>query len=368
MATATATTPTPTSSSTANQQLTDIDQHPTSPPNKMEAILSQATSLFANPHSEKSCKQILRVHLISAQFPPTAETHDAYAVVTVGKQSAKTFVHPMVSQGNDKVINWQEHFMIEHAEKDSKSLILIQVFQSNQELLGEYKMHLGDLPKCKDKKKEKAVEKNNQPGQIPEKWVTAKVNTYALKDKNGNDIGLITLRIRRETKMYGILNFELKEVTLDKLPKSLEADCVKCIVKLTTQVFESPPMKCTSGEGKIINWENCKYQFNIDETNHFSDVFIEVWRENVRGPPTQSCVQHIVNAVSTAAESVLIPGGKQEARSFSENLIGEARMSLFDTQSTFCTPMPLFRPHHKEIGTVTVMAKLTKSKKSKKSK
>jgi len=212
-----------------------------------------------------------------------------------------------------------------------------------KELLGIYQIKLGNVPvpRVKDYEPQRAaVAETNQKDAPPgskdrEDWVTAKVQEVDLMDSNNNKVGILTLRMRREIKMIGTLKVELKEVNLEPLGHSTDVHCVKCVMKLLDQVYETPT--CEKSKGNSVSptfcFSSCSKSFKVNDTNNVFDLFIEI---RSCGPSSED----------------------SKEQSCKDTILGQARLSLFDAQTKFCSPLPIFSPHHKQIGHLQIEAEM----------
>jgi len=296
-----------------------------------------------NPHTLPVADQLLRIHVIRAHFTEIHEHQDleAYVVVTVGKKSAKSHTHPIMRSKDPKeprTCTWDEHFTIEHEFRDNDSHVVIEVFDAfTKESLGFYKEKVNKIdPPKKGADPQTEVAKNNKADkESREDWASAIVKEVPLNHKqDDHHPGSLTLRIRRELKMIGILDVKLKGVGLENIAHSSEIKGVKCVLKLLDQVHESP---CSRGKSGSITsdftWDSFRTSFKVNETNHVFDMFIEIWTDE------------IVEAGETSTP-------------IKPSLLGEARLPLFDAQTKFSHPLPIISPLHKQVGELKLIAKM----------
>jgi len=304
----------------------------------------------------------------------------------------------------------ERNFTIEYDEKDHSSTINIQLFAkgaySKDFLLGEAHLNLGEIdpPKVKwnekntthDKKKEQNLQdivsaacasvknifkdetgKTDQEKLLHSKekenpWFKSNPRELPLKNANGDKIGHFTLRIRREIKLFGMLNIDMKEIDLD--PSENEDNRpIKCVFKLASDVFETPSVN--GKEGKYV-WKSCNIKFPVDEKNHVYDCFIEVYQDTPLETATSftnpSTIQEEVkdNSSPTTSEENYNPKTATIAKTIIKSplingkLLGQARIPLYDTRSSFKIPLPIYRQDEKQIGLIQLNAKLDVTGKS----
>eukprot|EP01101_Sappina_pedata_P006703 TRINITY_DN3409_c0_g1_i1.p1 TRINITY_DN3409_c0_g1~~TRINITY_DN3409_c0_g1_i1.p1 ORF type:complete len:316 (-),score=119.07 TRINITY_DN3409_c0_g1_i1:136-1083(-) len=296
-----------------------------------------------------SADQLLRLHVINARLNKEKERSNVYAVVTIGKKAAKTDMRPLVGPKDaPKTVDWEEHFAIEYEKNDEESTIQVDVYAKatlKDDLLGEFKLRLGDIDppkeKSKDKKKDKKEEKEIS-------WAASKPKEVPLNDKKGNQVGTITLRIRRELKLYGVLSVDLKEVEIEN---EIDGDPTPIfgVVKLNPQRFEANSSAGKAGKTTattVYVWRANSNKLKVDQTNHVYDVFIEIRRK------------------ASAVELQPDPKSKSDDKKnvIDGDLLGEARLALYDTRSKFSEQLVLYDRDHKQVGFVKVLAKLKKDK------
>jgi len=278
------------------------------------------------------CNQLLRVHIISAQFDNASENWKTHCVVKVGDKTAETLSHPLTvcpSTGR-KCIVWQENFMVEydHGRPD----LDVQVF-SHKDLLGTAKLQINDIPPSKDT------------------WDKVAPKEYSLSDSKDNSIGKITLRIRRETKVFGSLVVNL---TKGQFEGSAEkgVNSVMATLKHTNQVFSKAPVAVTDGHFEFPDYNK---SFEINKDNNVFDLFIELWEvEPGHGIPAIS-----TQALLEPAPTAPVPEKKENLSPVSrERMIGQARLPLFDTRTPFHWNLPVFTVDHKLVAKIHLSAEL----------
>jgi len=236
-----------------------------------------------------------------------------------------------------------------------------------------------DKEKQKDVKEMTKEEKDTKEKEMKreekqnDRWNMASIKEEFLVDRKGHKVGTIVLRMRRETKLYGSLSVDVKEIEVDN---SILSDVcwAKCAVKLVSQVRETPSTEAKRENGKSrFTWETCPSQFDINESNHVYDVFIMLMKDqgasspSSSSSPTAAISSAIPSATSTLAAAISAPKDPKKEATKDEvsypSLIGEARLSLYDARYGTQDPLPLFTNDHREIGLVRVKATLTKTQK-----
>jgi len=304
-----------------------------------------------NEKSEKSEKsvadQLLRLHLINAHLEAKKPLSELYALVSIQNKTAKTRI---IKDTKDPVFD--ENFAIEYEKGDEQSEISVGIFEKGMlkdSMFGEWNLKLGEIdPPKKEKKKEdkkiketkeEKAKRKEQEKKEQESWASAKPRIAPLLDKKGVKVGEITLCIRRELKLYGVMKIDLKELELEgKIEKP-----VKCIFKLqscaptdTGSINGKPNSAKTS---TIFVWPNKGFQtqFPINDSNNTYDTFIEVWEEE--GP--------------TAAPTHKV-------------LLGQGRLPHYDARKKYNAPLAVEAPQdHRVVGQLKLVAGLDKQKKKK---
>jgi len=216
-----------------------------------------------------SADRLLRIHILDATL---AKEFDPYAVVSVGKHSAKT-----KQLKNTKNPDFDEHFVIEHEERDNESHLEVCIYDKGKvldELLGKWRIQLLEIDqpqqhqenpeKTETKKKEKKKEKEQ------ESWYTEDPLTVKLIDGK-KETGELKVRVRREIKLVGVLTVKVKEVTLNKIEPNAE---IHLLLKHLPTVHQSEK----NSKGKKGKYSfNQSFVFEIDHSNNIKDLFIEVW-------------------------------------------------------------------------------------------
>jgi hypothetical protein len=312
--------------------------------------------------------------VIGARFNATVkENEHTYCVVKGFKRAAKTLGHSLVGAiDQPKEVKWDEHFTIEYEKKDEETFILVEVFArptlkddpKSESKLGEFKLKMAeiDAPKPKVEQKEKKEKKLEE-----ETWANAKVRDEPLTDEKGVQTGTVTLRLRRELKLYGTLVIDIKEAELTDANAS-RAQSAKCVVTLASHIQETP-----AAEGKThmgithYVWKSNIIQLEIDQNNHIFDVFIELWDEHggvpavAAAPADKKKDEEKPAATFPAADEKV----KVDKKAITGHSIGQVRLTLYDTLSKFKAQLPLLSQlagKHHHLGTITIEAKLKMKK------
>lgn len=281
--------------------------------------------------------QLLRLHIIEAHF--TDELKDvtsSYCVVSVGKlMSSKTDV----AKGN-KAPLFDSQFSIEYNIKDEDSEIAIQLMdgkggQTTDDMLGEWKIKLSELkaPKKnhnKIKEKGKDDEKKETKKEKTKKiWANSKPKTAVIKDKNGNKIADIIVRMRRELKLFGTLDVSVLNVELPPLMDKIYVKTQgKCFIKHHETINETPTIESIlNPEKKNVeySWKGFPHtcQFDINDNNDVYDIFIELWQ------------------TFNGTDMVMI---------------AETRLPLYDCREKFSGELHLIDPQKVDVGMIEINA------------
>jgi hypothetical protein len=203
-----------------------------------------------------------------------------------------------------------------------------------------------------------------------DRWTMATIKEETLVDKKGHRVGTIVLRMRQETKLYGTLSVDVKEVEMDGSVVP-DVNSAKCAIKLVSQVHETPSTEAIREGGKVrFTWASNPNpnQFDINETNHVYDVFIMLMKCEpgavCQGAPSTSAAS--TTEAGTAATDIAPKDHKKEEAKDEvsyPSLIGEARLSLFDARRGIQDPLPLFTNNQKQVGQVKVQVNLTETEK-----
>jgi len=229
--------------------------------------------------------------------------------------------------------------------------------------------------------KDDAKKKGGKKEEEEENWATAKPKDAPLVDKKGNQVGVITLRIRREVKLYGTLIIDIKDAELIAGEEPVKhARCAKCVIKLALQSKETTVVEGKPAQGKNqFLWKSSVHQFEIDRTNHVFDVFIEL-REDEPSKKDEPAKKDDgkkddgkKGAASSSSSSLTDSAKKDDGKKsggaslptgpiITGTFLCQARLTLYDTRSKFNTPLPLLTHDRKQIGQLRVQAKLKQSK------
>jgi hypothetical protein len=277
--------------------------------------------------------QLVRLHVISARFKDLKEGSECWCVVNVGAQKCQTLRLKVNSSGE---VKWDENFSIEYLDKKEKdALFLIELF-ANGEFKGAFRQRICEINAAQ------------------ESWDRSQNRDCTLTDQQGNEIGIVTFRVRREEKCYGMLKIDIKECELNQLAGQIKT--AKCVVNCSTFFHETSVAEGKLDQGNVTHFNfvnNNLVQLEINKNNNIFDVFIEIWEQN----PIQS----------NAPPSQEIKSG--EKKQISGRLIGQARLPVYDARQRFNAQLPLISletAERKMLGTVTVEAMLEKEKEEKK--
>jgi len=185
--------------------------------------------------------------------------------------------------------------------------------------------------------------------------------------------------------MYGTLTIDLKEATLANSVSQTEIKTAKCTFKLLTQIHESPNAEGKHGKNETsFAWKSCTNQFTINETNHVFDLFIEVWKDDGHGSSSATPADNKGAADKKDDKRDDKKDDKKpekkddkkadkkddkkgaEKKEINTNLLGQSRLSLYDTKSKFNTPLPIFNQDYKQVGQIKLQAKIKHDKDAKK--
>jgi len=286
--------------------------------------------------------QLLRLYVAGARFNNSIKDNkETICLISVAKNSTHTIARPIVSSN----IKWDEHFAIEYNEKDENSIIIIQICEAGH-TIGECKIKLRDIEPPTKSNQDK--DKNKEGMFVKQSWQETELKEFPLKDKKDAEIGIISIRIRREFKMFGTLVITVKDAQVTNSMGNIRSG--KCILKLANQLQSTSIVNTLkSGNSIRFEWDSKPVEFKVDHTNHVFDVFIELWNDD---DPT------------TTDTSVFVYDSKKdekiaEKKPIHGTIIGQARLTLDDAKNNFDSQVLLIdQEHHQKIGFITVQAKL----------
>jgi len=248
--------------------------------------------------------QLLRLRIINGELPIEASNIDTYAVVSIGRQSARTKV---VKNSNKPV--FEENFAIGYQIEDHQSEIVIDLFEKGtltDKRIGEYRLKLMQVDPPKDRraaKKDKGtnnrevVSKSDEashnaplPPPVPstgaavsskskEKWVNAAPREAALLDRTGTRVGTLWIIVRREMRMHGRVMINVGDLNLNThSPSAFSFDAARpysIVAKLGQERNESSPVEPQQNSVPFAY----HIEFDVNDTNNISDIFFELWQD-----------------------------------------------------------------------------------------
>jgi len=198
---------------------------------------------------------------------------------------------------------------------------------------------------------------------------------------------VIMIRMRREVKLYGQLTVNVKEADLDTAIFP-DVKMARCVLKLKTQAHELPPV-----EGKSVKtnthfaWKAPKVLFDVNETNHVFDVFVVLMRgDGIAALPTAAMKKEEVKKEEKEVKKEEKEVKKEEKEVKKEEkkelkkdetkketkedattkddplVIGQARLSLYDSRGKFSGPLPIITNDLRHVGWIKVESKMKKNK------
>jgi len=262
------------------------------------SLTHKNTSTSSNNHNHNP-DQLLRLRIINGEFTHAAATVDTYAVVSIGRQSARTKV---VKNSNKPV--YEENFAIGYELEDEQSEIVIDVFEKgllSDSRIGEYRLKLlqVDPPKNRRAKRDNNLHKEDVnkvddtplPGPLPvanqtaapsknkQTWATAVPREAALLDRTGTRAGTLWILLRREMRLHGRLNINVGDLNINAAsPSGYSFDVThpfNIITKLGQERNESAPVQ---PQGTKVPFAY-RVQFEVNDVNNISDVFFEMWQD-----------------------------------------------------------------------------------------
>jgi len=295
------------------------------------------------------------VLVLGAHFDSTfcnKNYNETKCLISVAKNYSNTIGRPIV--GSD--VMWNEHFSIEYAQGDEASLVIFQVI-NNDTVLGQCEMKLQEIKPPKPSKERDYNESDGTSTPAVQSWQDTETKDFTLLNKKGSSVGTISLRLRREFKLYGTLVLEIKEAELQQSEIDAQIKVVKCIVKLATQVFTTPLANTVVVlPGNIIRfrWNFDPIQIKVDQSNHIFDVFIELWQEDPNTVSTKAMETTTVFSKDDKKDEKV-----NEKKPICGSVIGQARLTIDDAKSNFNSQIVLMRQEdHKKIGFLSVQARL----------
>jgi hypothetical protein len=256
------------------------------------------TSFFHRHQEVHLPDQLLRLRIIDGQFEGLKQSIDTYAVVSIGKQSARTKIVK-----NSNCPRFEENFAIGYNAEDEKSEIVIDLFErgsTTDERLGEFRLRLSmvDPPKNRDAKKAKqgdvSTGQSNQSNQStlpdPKKmktktpafastgnmWAKVQPRKAVFVNRKGEEVGFFNILVRREARLHGSLNIHVSEIDLSANNQDFWATPTHIVAKLGQERFESSPITTTQGMTRVsFPWD---LRFLVNDNNNISDVFFELWQ------------------------------------------------------------------------------------------
>jgi len=242
-------------------------------------IVDHTHNNIRKPH-EIIPDQLLRLRVISAKLPNLKRDANTYCVVAIGKQAARTKV---VKDTNEPV--FEENFAIGYEIQDLESEIVIDVFEKNlllDDRVGEFRIRLGQVDPPK-------LRKNRAKGDTPQvdkktttkgiNWANAIPQEAALIDRKGENVGVLNILMRREVRLHGIINVTVRELIFNT--NDLPNKPTKIVMKLGQERTQTevvvPQLSATEARFAF----NLSQQFNVNDQNNISDLFFELWQEDV---------------------------------------------------------------------------------------
>jgi len=283
---------------------------------------------------------------------------NSYCIVTAENQSAKSR-----EVKNSKEPYYDEHFTIDAAD-DARGNYTVKVYDKHllkDDLIGQYSAPLTDIDdedeeknknskkgdkkdakkeekndtkeKDKDKKKdEKTEEKTDDKKEKEKKKTEAKkkkeyeVSWYArtpqaiqLTDPKdpSKETALLYVRMRRENKVYGTLNIEVKEAEFKT------DDDIHVVARLGA---ETKTGEAVHGKKGKFQWKNQSFQFLVNDTNNTKDAFVDCYQKG--------------------------------------NLVGHTRINIYDAtkkvKGKFDVVSENKEGHKEPIGTISFVAQVSK--------
>jgi len=268
------------------------------------ATAETTTSTHHDTHTHHSSDrnhqvdQMLRLRIIDGAFENLNANADTYAVVSIGKQSARTKV---VKNSNHP--NFEENFAIGYELVDEKSEIVIDVFEKGHltdERIGEFRLKLAQVDPPKNRKaKNKEVHdqpaakadtalptpsnaptvgKKDKPAQNAESWANAQPQKALLVNRKGDKVGFVNILVRRELRLHGNLNIHIREVDLAPMDDtSFWAKPTSLVAKLGQERHEHPLNMTNVSSAQKVPAE-FDVSFQVNDNNNISDVFFELWQ------------------------------------------------------------------------------------------
>jgi len=253
-------------------------------------------------HGDHHVSQMLRLRIIDGHFEGLKSNLDTYAVVSIGKQSARTKV---VKNTNHPV--FEENFAIGYEIEDAKSEIVIDVFDKGHltdDRLGEFRLSLAQVHPPKARRGQNrdqtanptpdngalpapkggagdAVGKKDKAPKTGESWANAQPQKAVMINRKGDNVGYLTILVRRELRLAGNLNIHVREIDVSPMSdQTFWAKPTSLVAKLGQERHEQA-LNMTSlnnaGAGQRIPAE-LNISFVVNDTNNVSDVFFELWQ------------------------------------------------------------------------------------------
>jgi len=242
--------------------------------------------------------QMLRLRIIDGVFENLSSSADTYAVVSIGKQSARTKVVK-----NTNRPTYEENFAIGYELEDEKSEIVVDVFEKGHltdDRIGEFRLKLAQVDPPKNRKAQNketrdqpaatadtalptpsnapTVGKKDKPAQNAESWANAQPQKALLINRKGDQTGFVNILVRRELRLHGTLNIQIREVDLAPMDDTSFWAKPTSLVAKQGQERHEHPLNLTNVSSAQKVPADFNVSFQINDNNNISDVFFELWQ------------------------------------------------------------------------------------------
>jgi len=169
-------------------------------------------------------------------------------------------------------------------------------------------------------------------------------NSALIHHKN-EQVGVISIKFRKEIMTQGTLEISLQSVTLN----DSSSHTVKCVFKTNSETVkhESPPVQ---GNG-TFRWDNYTTTLNINQKIDLSDAFIDI----IDASQDNTSDQHEHHKHHTPDQHEHHEHHKHHHHDLTK-LIGFARLPVDNVRETYSSPLDIISEHH-VIGHINIVAK-----------